>query len=575
MDKRSTILLIDDQPSNLALLQALLQDEGYRLLTAKDAQQALRLLEREQVDVVLSDVLMPGMSGFELCRQIRQRPALEQMPVLLVTSLEDHDSKLQGLQAGADDFISKPIEPTELRARLRTITRLNRFRLLAEQSKRLAFLELYDPLTLLPNEHYLRQCLSGDLRQVQQLGHSLAILYIDLDGFQMINNTLGSKTAEQIVQEIAARLRLLTETDPYRQLVRIGLDKFVIVQKIHCNLVELSHLADDIQQAIKPPIRLQERELRLTASIGVSVFPADGKDSETLLAAAAMSMMLSRQQGRGGYQFVSRKMNADLRERLNLEQELRQALERDELYLDFQPKVTLDSGQLHSVEALVRWRHPQHGTVSPQRFISIAEDSGLIVPVSNWVLNAACRQLKHWRGNGRAALSVAVNISSWEFVQQDLVQTVRQMLKVHQLPGDALELELTESVLMSEIGKNQRKVIQMLEDLKALGVKLAIDDFGTGYSALSYLKRFPVDLLKIDQVFVREIPTDRDDAAIVRAIIELAHSLRLQVIAEGVETEAQRDFLHRQGCDYGQGNLFSPALAPDALEQWWQNIAPS
>ena len=570
MDKISTILLIDDQPSNLALLQALLQDEGYRLLTALNAEQALNMLEREQVDVVLSDVLMPGMSGFDLCREIRRQPALEQMPVLLVTSLEDGDSRLHGLRAGADDFISKPIEPAELRARLRTITRLNRFRLLAEQSERLAFLELYDSLTLLPNEHYLQQCLPGELRQVQQLGHALAILYIDLDGFQMINNTLGSKTAGQLVQEVAARLKLLTETDTYRQLLRVGVDKFVIIQKAHCSLVELSQLADSIQQAIKPPITLQDRELRLSASIGISMFPADGKDSETLLAAASMSMMLSRQQGRGGYQFVSRKMNAELRERLNLEQELQQALERDELYLAFQPKVTLNSGQLHSVEALVRWQHPQQGNISPQRFISIAEDSGLIVPISNWVLNSACRQLKSWRDTGYSALSVAVNISSWEFVQQDLVDTVQQALAAYQLPGHTLELELTESVIMAEIGKNQRKVIQMLQDLKALGVKLAIDDFGTGYSALSYLKRFPVDLLKIDQIFIREIPADRDDTAIVRAIIELAHSLRLQVIAEGIETAAQRDFLQKQGCDYGQGNLFSPARAPEDLEQWWQ-----
>jgi EAL domain-containing protein (putative c-di-GMP-specific phosphodiesterase class I) len=264
-------------------------------------------------------------------------------------------------------------------------------------------------------------------------------------------------------------------------------------------------------------------------------------------------------------------MNRELRKRLHLEYELQQALERDELYLNFQPKVVLDSGALHSVEALVRWNHPQQGLLPPLQFISLAEERGLIVPLSRWVLNAACRQIQAWREQGQTELTVAVNISSWEFVQQDLVKLVRETLAQYDLPGTVLELELTESVLMAEIGKNERDVIAILHDLKALGVSLALDDFGTGYSSLAYLKQFPVDLLKIDRFFVRNIIEDADDAALVRAIIDLAHNLRLKVIAEGIETEAQRTFLQQQGCDYGQGNLFSPAVAPEVLERWWSD----
>ena len=569
MDTQSTLLMIGLAPDDLASLQTLLAGEGYRLLAAASLVQALDMLEREHVDVVIGDISLSDRDGIELCRQIRQQPDLEELPILLIAAAEDHQIRLQSLQAGADDFISKPLSFTEVGPRLRTITRLNRFRQLAEQSDRLAFLTLYDPQTLLPNERYLNQYLPDELRQSRQRGQSVALLYIDLDGFQMINSTLGFRVTDLLLQEAVTRLRLLTEPDSSRRLVRMGNDKFIIVQTERCNILELAQTADQIQQALQVPMASQAGEMRLTASIGISVFPQDAQDSEGLIAAAAMSMMLSRQQGRGGYQFVSQHMNQQLRERLHLEQALRRAVERDELFLDFQPKVLLATGQLHSVEALVRWRHPQQGLLPPQQFISLAEERGLIVPVSRWVLNAACRQLKQWRQQGKTDLTVAVNISSWEFIQQDLVLTVRQALERHQLPGEALELELTESVLMADIGNNKRQVIEILDDLKAIGVTLALDDFGTGYSSLSYLKRFPVDLLKIDQLFVRGMTQDADDAAIVRTIIKLAHSLRLKVIAEGIETGQQRDFLQQQGCDYGQGNLFSPALSPAEFEHRW------
>lgn len=583
MKKASNLLLVDSQHNNFALLNTLLDSEEYRLLRATGSEQAWEILEREHIDVLIADGMMPlqtisdhsfnslALDNLALCREIRQDAALQHIPILLLTWREDYKLRSQALQAGVSDFINKPIDPIELQARLRTTTRFNRYRLLAEQSERLALAKLYDANTLLPNERYLLQRLPDELWYVRQCGQSLALIYIDLDGFQMIQNTLGNKTTEQIAQEMASRLRLLTDDDPDRQLIQIGYDRFSIIQKERCSVSQLSSLAHHIQQVVQTPVNMPDRELRLTASIGISLFPHDGHDSETLIAAAAMSMMLSRQQGRGNFRFVSHEMNQQLQERLNLEQELRRALESNELYLNFQPKVALDTGHVHSVEALVRWQHPQQGEVFPHRFISIAENSGLIVPLNNWVLHAACQQIKQWHNRGQTQLSIAVNISGWEFMRQDLVHTVQNTLAHYDLPGAALELELTESVLMTEIGKDQKKVINMLQALKDLGIKLSIDDFGTGYSSLSYLKQFPVDLLKIDQIFLRDVPADQDDAAIMKTIIKLAHSLRLQVIAEGVETPQQQLFLQQHGCDFGQGNLYSPALAAAELEQWWQS----
>ncbi|MEZ5590407.1 MAG: diguanylate cyclase [Gammaproteobacteria bacterium] len=275
MNTQSTLLMIDLAPDDLVSLQTLLADEGYHLLAAAGIAQALDMLEREQVDVVIGDISLPDSDGTELCRQIRQQPDLEELPVLLIAAAEDHQARLQSLQAGADDFISKPLSFTEVCPRLRTITRLNQFRQLAEQSDRLAFLTLYDPQTLLPNERYLNQYLPDELRQSRQRGQSVALLYIDLDGFQMINSTLGSRVTDLLLQEAVTRLRLMTEPDPCRRLVRMGNDKFIIVQTECCNILELAQTADQIQQAIQAPMLSQAGEMRLTASIGISVFPQD------------------------------------------------------------------------------------------------------------------------------------------------------------------------------------------------------------------------------------------------------------------------------------------------------------
>lgn len=433
-----------------------------------------------------------------------------------------------------------------------------------QAEERLSYLASFDALTDLPNRTLFHDRLGQATARARWRKRWVAVLFLDLDRFKVINDTLGHAVGDRLLKAAAARL-----IDSIREgdtVARLGGDEFVLILDDLAQPQDTSKVAQKILEALSEPFHLEERELFITASIGIALWPEDGENPETLLKNADTAMYRAKEMGKNNYQLYSPALNAKASERLALENALRHALEREELLLHYQPKIDLPTGKIVGMEALVRWKHPEHGLVSPAEFIPLAEETGLIVPIGEWVLRAACAQNKAWQKVGLPPIRIAVNLSARQFHKQNLSQTIIQVLREVDLDPRYLELELTESLIM----KNAEATIAMLSELDAIGVEMTVDDFGTGYSSLSYLKRFPVHTLKIDRSFVRDLSSDPDDAAIVTAIITLAHSLDLKVVAEGVETVEQLEFLRSLKCDEMQGYLFSRPLPPDEVTKLWK-----
>jgi diguanylate cyclase (GGDEF)-like protein len=398
------------------------------------------------------------------------------------------------------------------------------------------------------------QRLSHAIAQARRNGTQLAVLFIDLDRFKNINDTLGHEAGDNVLKGVAERLHeCLRESDT---VGRLSGDEFVVLlegmsQSMHC-----ADVAQKVLTAVARPFALGTQEFHLTASIGISTYPADSEDVQSLLKNADVAMYRAKELGKNNFQFYSAQMNVHTLERLALESSLRGALERNEFVLHYQPKVDIRSGRIIGMEALVRWQHPTKGLIPPMQFIPLAEETGLIVPIGEWVLRTACARNKSWQEQGLPPLCIAVNLSARQFAYENLVQDVARVLNETGLDATLLEIEITESMVMHD----PEHAIELLNKLKAMGINISIDDFGTGYSSLSYLKRFPIDSLKIDRSFIKDLPLDGNDAAITRAIIAMAHGLKLKVIAEGTETGEQLSFLRADECDEMQGFYFSKPL---------------
>ena len=418
-----------------------------------------------------------------------------------------------------------------------------------------------DALTGLANRNLLHDRLHHAIAFANRNAHPIWLVFVDLDQFKFINDTLGHRAGDLMLKTVAERLLgAVRESDT---VARLGGDEFVLIMPERTDGALTSAIIQRLMEAVAQPMTIEQHTFFVTASIGVAVYPGDGMEPDQLLKHADIAMYRAKESGRNNFQFYTPVMNERALERLQLEGALRTAIERDEFVLHYQPQVDLRSGQIVGMEALLRWQHPEMGMVPPGRFIALAEETGMIVPIGAWVVATACRQNKAWQDAGLGLLRMSVNLSARQFAQQDLVDSIAAVLQETGLDPTYLEVELTESLVMTDV----ERAIATLDRLHELGVFLSIDDFGTGYSSLSYLKRFPIDILKIDQSFVRDISVDPDDAAIVVSIISLAHSLRMGVIAEGVETVEQLGFLRRYGCDQMQGYFFSRPVAAAAFEQ--------
>ncbi|MGV8992417.1 MAG: putative bifunctional diguanylate cyclase/phosphodiesterase [Thiobacillus sp.] len=553
------VMIVDDEPATIHVVQVFLEDAGYsHFITTNDSTQALDIILKQRPDILILDLYMPGKSGFELLAEIRSNPLLRYLPVLVFSAAGDAATKLRSLELGATDFLPKPVDPSELVLRLR-----NALAFKAYQDQ----LAYNDRLTGLPNRQLFLERLSWTLRLAQRHSKQCALLQIGLDRFKQINDTLGHEVGDDVLKAVSHRLTTsLRESDTISQLnsgqdsislSRLSGDEFMVLTSEINHAEDASLIARRLLEAMKLPLALGKLELFVTISVGIALFPQDGSEGSTLLTHVDLAMAQAKLHGRNTYAFHSVETNTRSFERLNMETALRKSIERKELELHYQPKVDLNTGRIIGAEALARWTHAELGQVSPAQFIPLSEETGLILPLGEDMLNLACQEAVKWQKIG-CNLPVSVNVSSMQFRRGDMPSIIRSALQASGLPPENLMIELTESLLM----ENAQSNIDMLRAIKNLGVQLSMDDFGTGYSSLSYLKRFPLDELKIDQVFVSDLPGDSGSAAIVSSVISMAHGLGLKVTAEGVETAAQMAVLKSHGCDHFQGYLFSRPLAP-------------
>ncbi|MGE8347985.1 putative bifunctional diguanylate cyclase/phosphodiesterase [Pseudomonas helleri] len=581
----ATLLIVDDDEGIRKLLAIMLEDQGYQTLSAPSGEMALAMVARQPPDLILLDAMMPGMDGYQVARHIKANVATANIPIIMLSGLSEQSARLSGLEAGAEEVLSKPVVNDELWLKVRNLLRLKafgdhqvvhtlmleqqlqkrtidveRFRSAMGSDERLLKMANYDPLTGLPNRNLFYTTLQMGLTQAELRGWQLAVCTVDLNDFKSFNDVWGHLIGDQVLAEFCRRLsNCLNVTDT---LGRMDGHELALILMIRKGQTGPKQIVDRIREVLREPFRVQEQDVTMTASMGLALYPDDGADAEGLIKQASTAMNRAKQAGRDTYRFYTAQMNVEVQARQELETALRDAVRKQAFELYYQPKINLRDGTMCGVEALLRWHRPGLASVPPSVFVPILEEMGLISMVGQWVIARVCKQIAYWQRSGLGVSQVAVNVSAQQIAEGDFVQDIQRSLDEHQIEAKWLELELTESSLMF----NTPETIASLLALRDLGLKISIDDFGTGYSSLAYLSRFPIDKLKIDIAFIREVPHNVQDAAITRTIIELAHSLNLQVIAEGVENCEQLAFLTENGCDQVQGYLLSRPLPTKELE---------
>jgi diguanylate cyclase (GGDEF)-like protein len=547
------VLLIEDNPGDARLIQEMIREDAdapFAVHCVGSLAQGLERLSAGEISLVLLDLSLPDSFGLDTFAKVYAHSPT--VPIIVLTGNDDQTVALAAVKGGAQDYLVKGRLEHELLLRsMQYSIERKRYQVQLEHQAN------YDALTGLPNRNLLNDRLRQAVYQ-QRSPRNLAVVFMDLDHFKFVNDSLGHSIGDKLLKAMSERLRaVLREGDT---VGRVGGDEFVLILNDQSNEEVIFRAMQRISSKVSEPITIDGKELYVSCSAGISMYPQDGPDVDTLLKNADAAMYRAKEHGRNNFQFYTAEMNERVNERLALENALRRALERQEFILHYQQKVDMKSGAIVGAEALVRWMHPEWGLVRPARFIPLAEETGLIVQLGEWVLREACRQTREWLDSGLKPGVVSVNLSARQFRQEGLVRMVSRILEETKLDPAQLEMELTESMVMH----NVEAAIATLQGLKSLGVALSVDDFGTGYSSLSYLKDLPIDALKIDRSFVRDIGAgaEAEDGVIAQAIISLGHSLHLKVVAEGVETDQQVRFLKRFGCDELQGFFYGEPVAP-------------
>lgn len=559
------ILIVDDEPVNVRLLERMLLSEGFTTLKCTtDSREVASLVQEFKPNLILLDLQMPHLDGFAILQGLEtgKLPG-DFLPVLVLTADVTAQTKNRALSSGAKDFVTKPFDRTEVLARVRNLLETRMLHDALRQAnealeQKLIHQALHDPLTGLANRVMFAERVEHAMTRVAR-GDNVAVLFLDLDNFKSVNDSLGHTEGDRLLEAISRRL--LQSTRGCDTVARLGGDEFAILLEGLAPEVEAITVIERIKEALRRPVALRSREVIVSASIGLAHVEL-GQDVNEVLRNADLAMYHAKAAGRGGHEVFEPGMHAAVLERLELESDLRRALECEEFRLLYQPIVDMESARLLGVEALLRWEHPTRGLLTPHSFISLAEETGLIVAIGQWALREACTQARTWelRAVDGNAPTMSVNISGRQLLEPSLVADVGMVLSEAGLSPSLLTLELTESVLMQDT----ELTLATLHNLKALGLRQAIDDFGTGYSSLSYLQRFPIDTLKIDKAFIDGVARGGSDAALARTIVSLAGLLELNTVAEGVEGDDQRAHLLALGCMRAQGYLFArPLIAGD------------
>jgi len=542
------------------------------LLHAENGKKGLELFSTKLPDIIVTDIRMPIMDGIQMIKEIK---AIDNdARIIVLTAASDTDFILDAVDLGINHYVLKPIKIEKFVAAVeQCLESVNMERRLRKQNEEIRLMAYYDTLTGLPNRQLFNELIHMALAQAQRHNHNrlLAVLFLDLDRFKVVNDTLGHSVGDKLLQAVAQRLKQCCQRDR-DTVARRGGDEFIILLPELDSTQEAVKVAIKIIDAFTEPFIIPDHELFIGTCIGISIFPDDGTDGETLVKNADMAMYRAKEGGRGRYHLYNQTMDAHASQRLIMENSLRWAMQKGEFFLHYQPEVNIKSGKIISIEALLRWQHPILGVLPPKQFIPLAEENGLIVQLGEWVLHAACTQNKAWQNAGFPHVRIAVNISPRQFQSHKLSDMIENILIETELDPCWLELELTESVMLQDMDTT----IRTLRRLSDLGIHISIDDFGTGYSSLNYIKKLPINTLKIDQSFVSDLTINSDDAAIATAVINMAKSLRLNVIAEGVEAVEQVKFLSSLDCQEMQGFYFSkplPAieLPPFLRKPHWYN----
>jgi diguanylate cyclase (GGDEF)-like protein len=590
------LLIVDDVEDNRVILGRRFQRRNFDVSEAECGERALDLIERHSFDLILLDIMMPDITGIEVLRRIRQKYSQSKLPVIMVTANSRSDDIVEALEVGANDYVTKPVDFAVALARVNTqierkrgaeaLERMNvelhranlnlegrvseRTASLGEANRRLEeaivhrqksearshFLAYHDALTGLANRVLFREDLERALLESRATRSSLAVLFIDLDGFKSVNDTLGHSVGDCLLKTLGERLHDALTTSA--RIARLGGDEFAVLQTSGAQPAAGVALANQIVNLISAPCRIDTHNITVGASVGIAISERGLENPEYLLKSADLAMYRAKADGRGTYRLFDPEMDATAQARRRLEVDLRNALARGEFEVYYQPLIALETKKVSSFEALVRWRHPERGQIEPAEFIPVAEDTGLILQLGEWVLRQACAEAMRWPSD----INVAVNLSPVEFQRGNVVNAIVNALASSQLPPGRLEIEITESVLLEKTTKS----VATLKRLRDIGVRISMDDFGTGFSSLSYLRSYPFDKIKVDRSFVRDLSKDARSRTIVSAIAGLGMRFGMRTTAEGVETKEQLEWLRDEGCHEVQGMLFSmPVPADDVL----------
>jgi diguanylate cyclase (GGDEF)-like protein len=607
VSRGSDILIVDDTLENLRLLSMILKREGYSVRKALNGAMALTAAQTMPPDLILLDIMMPGLNGYQVCQELKANPQTAKIPIVFLSALSDGNDKVQAFTLGAADYITKPFQMEEVLARVRNQLALRdaeiRNQLLNTQleqrvKERTAQLEAtnqelqqeiaerqllqsqllemayYDRLTGLPNQAlFIKRLEQAIARAQSETTYRFAVLTLDCDRFRMVNDSLGHRIGDQLLLAVARRLATMLYQNQGYTLARLGGDEFAILLEDLTASDGVTDVADQIQRLLVQPFQLEQHEVFINASIGIAVGGSQYNKPEHLLWDADTALHRAKDAGKARYEVFNPAMHEAALQLLRLETDLRRAVNHQEFVAHYQPIVDLISGKITGFEALVRWQHPDRGLISPGVFVPIAEEVGLIGQIGIGVLREACNQLHQWHHLELQdkLLSMSVNLSAQQFAQPDLVKQIDQVLAETQVSPDCLKLEITESAIMD----NPRSAASILQQLRDRKIQLSIDDFGTGYSSLSYLNSFPVDTLKVDRSFVRQMNGSPETLGLTPLIINIAHTMGMTVTAEGIETPQQLEQLRSLNCNFGQGYLFAKPLEATqatqliATDPWW------